>query len=180
MAPTLPLAPQRSSRTLKLEATKHTAHDLDCHEGGIPVAVSDDFAAAVDESHAALVEFVNGNPEPLKRMYSQRDDVSLGNPFGPFQRGWKDCADMLERSATVYSDGRAVAFDTVATHVTPDIACLVEVERYMTKIGTRTEVSAVTLRATTVFRPEDGTWKIIHRQSDPIAHPQPPESVIQK
>jgi ketosteroid isomerase-like protein len=113
-------------------------------------------------------------------MYSQRDDVSLGNPFGPFQRGWKDCADMLERSATVYSDGKAVAFDTVATHVTPDIACLVEVERYMTKIGTRTEVSAVTLRATTVFRPEDGTWKIIHRQSDPIAHPQPPESVIQK
>jgi ketosteroid isomerase-like protein len=141
--------------------------------------VSEDFAAAVDESHAALVEFVKGNPEPLKRLYSQRDDVSLGNPFGPFQRGWKDCADMMERTATVYSDGKAVAFDTVATHVTPDIACLVEVERYLTKIGGRPEVSTVTLRVTTVFRPEDGTWKMVHRHADPIAHAQAPESVIQ-
>ena len=143
------------------------------------MAGSDDFAAAVDESHAALAEFVSGNPEPLKRMYSQADDVILGNPFGPFRRGWKDCAEMMERTATVYSDGRAVAFDTVATHVTPEIACLVEVERYQTKIGGRPEVSAVTLRSTTLFRPEDGRWKIIHRHADPIAHARPPESVIQ-
>ena len=143
------------------------------------MTVSDDFAAVVDASHLALADFMKGNPEPFIRMYSQGDDVSLGNPFGPFRRGWKDCADMLERSATVYSDGRAIAFDTVATHVTPEFACLVEVERYEARVGGRPEPTAVTLRATTVFRPEDGTWKIVHRQSDPIAHPQPAESVIQ-
>lgn len=144
------------------------------------MAVSDNLAAAVDESHAALVEFVKGNPEPLKRMFSQRDDVTLGNPFGPFRRGWKDCAEMMERTATVYSDGEAIAFETVATHETPDMACLVEVQRYKAKVGRQTEVSAVTLRVTTLFRPEDGTWKIIHRHADPIAHAQPAESVIQK
>jgi ketosteroid isomerase-like protein len=144
------------------------------------VVVPDDFAAVVDASHAALVDFVKGNPEPLKRLFSQRDDVSLGNPFGPFRVGWKDCAEMMERTATVYRDGKAIAFDTVATHVTPSLAYLVEVERYLTKIGERTEVSAVTLRVTTIFRPEDSTWKIIHRHADPIAHTQPPESVIQK
>lgn len=142
------------------------------------MALADDLAAAVDESHAALTEFVNGNPEPLKSMYSHRDDVSLGNPFGPFQRGWTDCADMMERTATVYSDGRALGFDTVATHTTSDMACLVEVQRYAAKVGGRPEPSAVTLRVTTIFRPEDGTWKIVHRHADPIAHAQPPESVV--
>ncbi|MGH9002994.1 MAG: YybH family protein, partial [Acidimicrobiia bacterium] len=129
-------------------------------------------------SHAALADFVKGNPEPFKRLYSQRDDVSLGNPFGPFRRGWIDCADMMERSATVYSDGNAIAFDTIAMHVTPDLGCLVEVERYQARIGERPQPSTVTLRVTTILRPEDGTWKIIHRHADPIAHPQPPESVI--
>ena len=144
------------------------------------MAMPTDLAAAVDESHAALAEFVKGNPEPLKRMYSQRDDVSLGNPFGPFQRGWKDCTEWMARTATVYSEGRAIAFDTVATHMTSDLACLVEVERYAAKVGRGTEPSAVTLRVTTIFRPEDGTWKIVHRHSDPIAHAQPPESVVQR
>jgi ketosteroid isomerase-like protein len=149
-------------------------------KGGIPVAVPDDLAAVIDASHAALADFVQGNPEPLKRLFSQGDDVTLGNPFGPFKVGSKDCAEMMERTATVYRDGKAIAFDPVATYVTPGLACLVEVERYLTKIGERTEASTVTLRVTTILRPEDGAWKIIHRHADPIAHAQPPESVIQK
>jgi ketosteroid isomerase-like protein len=38
----------------------------------------------------------------------------------------------------------------------------------------------VTLRVTSIFRPEDGTWKILHRHADPITTPQPAESVIQE
>ncbi|MGH9043194.1 MAG: YybH family protein [Acidimicrobiia bacterium] len=140
--------------------------------------VHDEFAAVVEASHAAMADFVNGNPEPFMRLYSQRDDVSLGNPFGPFRRGWSDCSDMMERSATVYSEGKAIAFDTVATHVTADLGCLVEIERYQAKIGNCAQPATVTLRVTTILRPEDGSWRIIHRHSDPIAHPQPPESVI--
>jgi ketosteroid isomerase-like protein len=42
------------------------------------------------------------------------------------------------------------------------------------------EARPVTLRCTTIFRPEDGTWKIVHRHADPIASVQAPESVLQR
>ena len=141
---------------------------------------SDAFAAAVNQSHVALAEFLKGNPEPLKMMYSQGEDVSLGNPFGPFRRGWKECAETMERAASLYRDGKVAGFESVAKHVTPDLACIVEVERYQAKIGGRDEVSDLELRVTTILRPEDGSWKIVHRHADPIATVQPAESVIQK
>jgi hypothetical protein len=31
-----------------------------------------------------------------------------------------------------------------------------------------------------IFRPEDGTWKVVHRHADPITTLQPAESVIQE
>jgi hypothetical protein len=31
-----------------------------------------------------------------------------------------------------------------------------------------------------VFRPEEGTWKVVHRQADPIITARPVESVIQE
>jgi ketosteroid isomerase-like protein len=148
-------------------------------EGGL-VTAGKDFAAAVDESHAALGEFVKGDPDPLKALFSQADDVSLGNPFGPFRKGWKECAETMERAATLYRDGRAIGFDGVSQHLTADLACIAEVERYEAKVGGRDEVSPVALRVTTIFRLEDGTWKIVHRHADPIVTAQAPESVIQR
>lgn len=37
----------------------------------------------------------------------------------------------------------------------------------------------MSVRVTTVFRREDGVWKVAHRHADPITAPRPPESVIQ-
>jgi ketosteroid isomerase-like protein len=36
------------------------------------------------------------------------------------------------------------------------------------------------LRVTMIFRPEEGTWRIVHRHADPITTPQAAESVIQE
>src|SRR6266536_3952718 len=58
------------------------------------------FDQAVKQNHLALAEFVKGDPEPLKTMYSHRDDVSLANPFGPPARGWEQAAATMERAAT--------------------------------------------------------------------------------
>jgi ketosteroid isomerase-like protein len=68
----------------------------------------------------------------------------------------------------------------VAKYVTPKLAYLVEVERCQAKVGGRENVTPVALRVTSIFRPEEGTWKVVHRHADPITTPQPGESVIQE
>jgi len=139
-----------------------------------------DFNAAIEQSHLALGEFVIGNPEPLKEMYSHRDDVSLANPFGPPMRGWKQAAETMERAASYYRDGEAIGFESVAKYVTRDLAYIVEIERYKAKVAGSQDIVPIVLRVTSIFRPEDGVWKLVHRHADPIASVRPAESVVQK
>ena len=139
-----------------------------------------DFNAAIEQSHLALGEFVIGNPKPLKEMYSHRDDVSLANPFGPPMRGWKQAAETMERAASYYRDGEAIGFESVAKYVTRDLAYIVEIERYKAKVAGSQDIVPIVLRVTSIFRPEDGVWKLVHRHADPIASVLPAESVVQK
>jgi ketosteroid isomerase-like protein len=140
----------------------------------------EDLDEVVQQYHRALGEFVKGDPEPLRMMYSHREDVSVANPFGPVMRGWKQVAETMERAATNYREGEITGFETVAKYETPELAYLVEVERYEAKVAGREEASSVALRVTSILRPEDGTWKVVHRHADPITTVQPVESVIQK
>jgi ketosteroid isomerase-like protein len=144
------------------------------------MAALDDVNEFIERSHLALGEIVNGNPEPLKEIYSHRQDVSLANPFGPPVRGWDEAARTMERAASNYRDGEIIGFENVAKFVTSDLACIVEVERYRAKVGGSENITPVTLRVTSILRAEDGTWKIVHRHADPISTPQPAESVIQE
>lgn len=139
-----------------------------------------DFDQAIEQTHLALREFVKGNPWPMKLMFSHKDDVSLANPFGPPKRGWKQVSEIMDHAASVLRDGEIPRFDVISRYVTPDLAFIVEMEWQKAKIGGRQDVTPAPLRATMIFRPEDGTWKVVHRHADPIASVQPPESIIQK
>jgi len=142
--------------------------------------VSQDLRDFVDRYHAALDEFFRGNPDPTKELYSHREDASLGNPFGPFAIGWHQVETTMERAATNYRDGRATGFDTVAAHATSELAYLVEVESFEAKVGGQETMAAGALRVTSVLRPEDGAWRILHRHADPITTPRAPDSVVER
>src|SRR5215207_411620 len=86
----------------------------------------------------------------------------------------------MERAASQYGYGEIVGFENVAKHVTPELAGIVEVERYQAKVGGREDITPVAVRVTSVFGPEEGTWKVVHRHGDPITTAQPPRSVIQE
>jgi ketosteroid isomerase-like protein len=144
------------------------------------MAAIDVFDQVVEPYHQALGEIINGSPEGYKELYSHRDDVSLANPFGTPVRGWNEVAKTLERAASHYRDGELTGFENVAKYVTLELAYLVEVERCKAKVGGREDLTPVALRVTSTFRPEEGTWKIVHRHADPITTPQPAESVIQE
>ena len=139
-----------------------------------------DFDEVVEHYHLALGEFVKGNPEPVKKMSSHREDVTLANPLGPPVRGWEQVAAAGERAASQFRDGESVGFEIVAKYVTPELAYLVEVHRGKARFGARQDIAPFALRLTTIFRPEDGTWKVVHRHADPITTAQPIESIIQK
>ncbi len=144
------------------------------------MATVDDLDEVIEQSHLALGEFVQGNPEPLKKMYSQQEEVTLANPFGPPVRGWEQAAATMERAASHYRDGEIVSFENVAKYVTPELAYIVWVERSEGKVGGRKDIVPFPLRVTMIFRPEEGTWKVVHRHADPITTARPAESVIQK
>jgi ketosteroid isomerase-like protein len=66
----------------------------------------------------------------------------------------------------------------VSTVITPELAYTVEIESYRARVGGAADISPVAIRVTTVFRWEDGAWKVTHRHADPITAPRPAESVI--
>src|SRR3712207_4080953 len=137
------------------------------------------FDEVVEQYHQAIGEFMRGNPEPAKKMFSHRDDVTLANPRGVVAHGWAQVAEAMERAASSRRDGEIVGFEIVAKHVTPKLAYVVEVERLKGRFGVRKELFPYDLRATMIFRPEDGEWKVVHRHADQITATQPAESVIQ-
>jgi ketosteroid isomerase-like protein len=134
----------------------------------------------LEEYHRAGFEITNGNPEVYKALYSRGDDVTLANPFGPPARGWSAVSATLDRAAENYRDGEVVGFENVSTVISPDLAYTVEVESYRARVGGAAELVLVAVRVTTIFRKEDGAWKVTHRHADPITTPRPPESVLQR
>jgi ketosteroid isomerase-like protein len=144
------------------------------------MAAADDIGEVLEQYHLALDEIMKGSAEGYKRVYSRRDDVTLANPFGPPVRGWDEVAKTLERAASHYRDGEATGFENVAKYTTPALAYTVEMERMQAKVEGREDITPIAARVTTIFRPEDGTWKVVHRHADPITTAQPAESVIQE
>jgi ketosteroid isomerase-like protein len=132
----------------------------------------------LDEYHRAGLEITNGNAGVYKSLYSRGDDVTLANPFGPPVRGWSNVSATLDRAAENYRDGEVVGFENVSTVIGTDLAYTVEIESYRARVGGAEEMTPVSVRVTSVFRREDGVWKLLHRHADPITAPRPPESVI--
>jgi ketosteroid isomerase-like protein len=142
----------------------------------IPAAL----VAAIEEYHRAAEPFVRGDCEPYKAVFSHHDDVSVGNPFGPFRRGWPEVSATIERASALYRDGEVIGFENLRTYVTPDLAYIVEVEHFRARMGGRTELADVVLRTTSVLRPEDGSWRVVHRHADPITTQRGAESVLRR
>lgn len=76
-------------------------------------------------------------------------------------------------------DGALTGFERIVTGITAELAYIVEIERGQTTLGGRDDIAPYALRVTTIFRPEAGTWKVVHRHADPITTSRPAESLIQ-
>lgn len=130
-----------------------------------------DLEQVMEQDHRAGDAFHQGDPEPKKKMFSRRDDVTLANPLGLTSRGWNDVEKTMEYAASRYRDGEPIHYERISAFATTDLAYMVEFERSRVKVGGADEMVPVALRVTTIFRREDGEWKIVHRHAERTTPP---------
>jgi ketosteroid isomerase-like protein len=127
-----------------------------------------DLAEVYEQFPPAWNEFARGNPEPVKALYSHRDDATLANPFGPAVRGWDEVSKMLDTASSRFSDGEFVGTERIAEYATADLACILDIEHWRARVGERESVEPFDLRVTMTLRREGDEWKMVHRHADPI------------
>lgn len=142
------------------------------------MSAANDVDELIERYQLGLGDFMKGDPEPVKELFSHREDVTLANPLGPPAHGWDEVAATIEHAASQFRDGRLVGVEIVEKRVTSEFAYTLWLEHAEGKVGGREDVAPAILRVTMIYRPEEGGWKVVHRHADPITTPRPAESVI--
>jgi ketosteroid isomerase-like protein len=128
----------------------------------------DEFLAAtmprLDEAEIALH---NGDAHPRYAMWSHHDPVTLfGAAFNG--SGWAELEPLFERLGSSFSSCTSYENEVIAAGASGDLAYIVAFEHTTASIGDGAP-QAYVLRVTTVFRREDGEWKVVHRHGDPAS-----------
>ena len=130
-----------------------------------PVKGEPDAEAAefIERCHVALGQHTGGNPKPYLELWSHADDVSLMGGVGGHQVGIAAVTELLTAAARTlnYTTWNA---DTLVADFDETRGFTVELEHLTREIDGETE--EMSLRATTVYRREDGAWRVVHRHGD--------------
>ena len=119
--------------------------------------------------HEAETALHDGDAGPRFEMWSHTDPVTVfGAAFNHV--GWAEVGPMFEKLATRFSDCRSCEWEVVSADVGEDFAYLLAIERTTASVA-GSEPTSYALRSTTIFRREDGEWKIVHRHADPVDDP---------
>lgn len=128
--------------------------------------------SAIEASHQALARILTGDQSGYLALFSSADDVTLGNPFGPFGRGRQAVEARLAVAASKYREGRNTKVELIEQYVSDKLACVAEVESGEAKVAGSETFTNISIRVTSLFRLETGQWKLVHRHADPLGMPQ--------
>ena len=121
----------------------------------------------LDQLSEALSAVANGDPEPMKALCSHTDAVSQCGFWGGVESGWAEVGERWEWVASQFVAGQGeVTSETAFLTVNGDMAHGVFIERWWGQLKRRSEPAELMLRATLIFRREDGEWKAVHRHGD--------------
>jgi ketosteroid isomerase-like protein len=125
---------------------------------------NDDIAAAAAGFYSALNALFEGDLAPMIEVWSHADDVTYMGPDGGFQVGWKEILGEWEKQAAMKLDGH-VEPDAMRITCGRDLAVTHNYEKGK-NINTRGVPGSVLIRATNLFRKENGIWKMIGHHTD--------------
>lgn len=105
----------------------------------------------------------DGDVEPRLALWSREDPVTL---FGAVlaASGWADLEPAFRTVAGWFSESTEYEFEVVAAGASGDLAYTVGYEHNRVSVDGKPQT--YTLRATHVYRREDGRWRIVHRHAD--------------
>ena len=100
-------------------------------------------------------------------MWSRTDPLTL---FGAAvsARGWAEIGPVFNWLGTTFSDCTSYHNEIISAEASGDLAYIVALEHTIASISGAAPQPYV-LRVTTIFRREDGEWKIVHRHGDALA-----------
>ena len=155
----------RSLRTIWISVFMLWAAILGCAKLA-PAAEADEKAVrnAVAQFYAALNEMFTGELGQMKKVWSHADDVTYMGPGGGFQIGWNDVLKNWEAQAAMKLGGKVEPADIRIT-VGTDLAVVSNYEKGE-NINAKGVPQKVSIRATNIFRKEDGAWKMIGHHTD--------------
>ena len=133
---------------------------------------------AVAQSHEALRKILNGDPSGYAALFADRDDITLGNPFGPFGKGLAEVRSRLANAATKYRDGQVTGVDRIAVYGGGDTWVLVEIEHDRARLGNSPDLADFSARVTSVYQRMGRLWRLVHRHADPITTARGAESML--
>jgi ketosteroid isomerase-like protein len=127
----------------------------------------DDFLAWVKSRlRDAEIALHNGDAAPRRSIWSRRDPVTV---LGAWRSatGQQEVSDLFGRLAASFSDCQSYSHQIVAADVVGDMAYTVGYEH--TQASVDGEPRTYSLRATQVYRREDGEWRVAHRHADTVS-----------
>ncbi|MBT5954566.1 SnoaL-like domain-containing protein [bacterium] len=119
---------------------------------------------AVDSFYTALNDMLStGNLTPMFDIWSHADDTFYMGPVGGTQKGWKEIKKVWEDQAKMNLGFNVIPSD-IHTVIGSDIAFT---QNYENAEGpNKTPEDRVKIRATNIFRKENGQWKMISHHTD--------------
>lgn len=127
-------------------------------------------SAAVDRFYSALNTLFSGDAGPMIEVWSHADDVTYMGPTGGLYVGWDAVLGDWQAQADLKLGGQVLPSDMVMV-IGRDLAVTSNNE-----LGINTnadgEVQRVSIRATNMFRKEDGHWKMIGHHTDLLPYLQ--------
>lgn len=126
----------------------------------------DDFVEWVRTAlYDAELALHNGDAAPRRALWSRNEPVSV---LGAWRNahGQQEIDALFAGLAKTFSDCTSYEFDLQAYDVVGDMAYTAGLEH--TSASVDGEPRTYTLRATQVYRREDGEWRVVHRHGDTV------------
>jgi ketosteroid isomerase-like protein len=128
---------------------------------------------ATTEFYKCLNALFTGDASPMKQLWSHSDDVTYMGPGGGFQVGWEQVRAVWESQAALKLGGKVLP-DEVYVTVGSDLA-IVHCREVGNNLDAEGRPLQVSIRATNIFRKENGEWRMIGHHTDllPFLDKQP-------